>query len=282
MAWARLDDGFGDHPKVLELIDTLNEMAGAAAIGLWTLGLSYAHSTMRTAKIPGYIPRSFVHRARVPAAVGDWLYDVGLWEKADGGWIIHDFDDYLPSSELKAKRAEAGRRGAEARWGKKAAQEGSEEETPDGDSNLPSDAIWQEGKKCPEPEPEPEPKKKTSSSSKRGTRIPDGFAINESMAAWCQKEYPQLSRQRAEAITVEFVDYWRGVPGAKGDKLDWEATWRNRMRAKLDDLADGSGQSGTPAVRNGHPPRRSTTDERIEQADAALAEVKRLMNGNAA
>jgi len=176
MAWARLDDGFGDHPKVLELIDTLNEMAGAAAIGLWTLGLSYAHSTMRTAKIPGYVPRSFVHRARVPAAVGEWLCDAGLWERAEGGWIIHDFDDYLPSSELKAKRAEAGRRGAEARWGKRPAQEPPEEETPDGDSNLPSDAIWQEGKKCPEPEPEPEPRKRTTSSSSSQTASPPADA----------------------------------------------------------------------------------------------------------
>jgi hypothetical protein len=27
-----------------------------------------------------------------------------------------------------------------------------------------------------------------------------------------------------------FCDYWRGIPGAKGRKLDWVATWRNWMR----------------------------------------------------
>lgn len=283
MAWARLDDGFGDHPKVLELIDTLDEMAGAAAVGLWTLGLVYAHRTMRTAKTPGYVPRSFARSARVPATYGDLLCDVGLWEHSDnGGWVIHDFDQYLPSEGLRSARSEAGKRGAAARWGKTAAQSASAAETAGGDSNLPSDATMANGKSCPEPEPEPEVTKKTSSSSKRGTRIPDGFAINDGMAAWCQREYPNLSRYQAEAITAEFVDYWRGVPGAKGTKLDWEATWRNRMRAKLGDPADGSGQSGPPAVRNGYTPRRSTTDERMEQADAALAEVKRLMHGSAA
>lgn len=102
------------------------------------------------------------------------------------------------------------------------------------------------------------------------------------MAAWCQKEYPGLTRYQADAITAEFVDYWRGVPGAKGAKLDWEATWRNRMRTKLGDPADTPGQPGVPAVRSGYTPRRSTTDERMEQADAALAEVKRMMQGNAA
>src|SRR5437660_1331440 len=28
----------------------------------------------------------------------------------------------------------------------------------------------------------------------------------------------------------EFRDYWHGVPGTRGCKLDWEATWRNRCR----------------------------------------------------
>ena len=28
----------------------------------------------------------------------------------------------------------------------------------------------------------------------------------------------------------EFIDYWRGVPGARGRKLDWPATFRNRLR----------------------------------------------------
>lgn len=102
------------------------------------------------------------------------------------------------------------------------------------------------------------------------------------MEAWCRKEYPQLDRWQAEAITAEFVDYWRGVPGAKGTKLDWEATWRNRMRAKLGDPADAPGAPGPPAVRKDYAPRRATTDERMEQADAALAEVKRMMQENAA
>lgn len=219
MAWARIDDGFGDHPKVLELIDTLNEMAGAAAIGLWTLGLSYAHSTMRTAKIPGYVPRSFAHRARVPAQVGEWLCDVGLWERAEGGWIIHDFNDYLPSSELKAKRAEAGRRGAEARWGKKAAQEGSEEETPGGDSNLPSDAIWQEGKKCPEPEPEPEPRKRTTSSSSSETASPPADAL------------PEPVRDDVSRICRHLADRIEGN-GSKRPPI--RQAWRDAARLMLD------------------------------------------------
>jgi len=195
MAWARLDDGFGDHQKVLDLIDTLPELEGAAAIGLWTLALAYAHGTMRLAKTPGFIPRSFARsRARVPAQIGDRLVAVGLWETADGGWLIHDFDDYLPSEELRAKRAEAGRRGARARWEKESAGQGDvvphvNGETPGGDSNLPSVAIMANGKSCPEPEPEPI--KKTSSSSPSRKRSAKSQESDHPLFAEFWKAYPR-------------------------------------------------------------------------------------------
>ena len=33
---------------------------------------------------------------------------------------------------------------------------------------------------------------------------------------------------------AEFVDYWVAVPGQRGVKLDWLATWRNDVRRKLE------------------------------------------------
>ena len=36
-------------------------------------------------------------------------------------------------------------------------------------------------------------------------------------------------------IADRFGDYWRGVSGAKGVKLDWLATWRNWVRKEIDD-----------------------------------------------
>lgn len=34
-----------------------------------------------------------------------------------------------------------------------------------------------------------------------------------------------------DALWAEFVDFWIGVPGQRGTKLNWSATWRNRVRA---------------------------------------------------
>lgn len=68
---------------------------------------------------------------------------------------------------------------------------------------------------------------------KRGTRIPEGFAVDEEMRRWARDN--DLGHLDLQAITVEFVDYWVGVAGSKGVKLDWPATWRNWIRRKAHD-----------------------------------------------
>ena len=70
---------------------------------------------------------------------------------------------------------------------------------------------------------------KRAGAAKRGARIPDPFVLTAEMRAWAAEECPGVDVQ---AVTREFVDYWRGVPGQRGCKLDWPATWRNRVRDK--------------------------------------------------
>lgn len=50
----------------------------------------------------------------------------------------------------------------------------------------------------------------------------------------------------AEQVVAEFRDYWHAVPGQRGRKLDWAATFRNRCRA----LAGRDGRRG-PAGGDG-------------------------------
>ena len=40
----------------------------------------------------------------------------------------------------------------------------------------------------------------------------------------------ELTVEEVRLEADNFRDYWVAVPGAKGLKLDWEATWRNRIR----------------------------------------------------
>lgn len=92
------------------------------------------------------------------------------------------------------------------------------------------------------PEPEPEPYRKeepTGSSKKRGTRIPEDWVPDEVFA-------------RSEGLTAaecareadKFRDYWRGLPGQRGVKQDWGATWKNWVRKAAD------GKRGTTRAKN--------------------------------
>ena len=62
---------------------------------------------------------------------------------------------------------------------------------------------------------------------KRGKRLPDDWEPSDADREFCQRERPGLDVDR---LAAEFRDYWHAVPGAKGCKLDWSATWRNRVR----------------------------------------------------
>ncbi|MEV0584053.1 hypothetical protein [Nonomuraea sp. NPDC050310] len=79
--------------------------------------------------------------------------------------------------------------------------------------------------------------------TKLGTRLPDDFPITPELIAWARDKAPSCGPEDHAA----FCDYWRGIPGAKGRKLDWPGAWRNWMRREhekrqLKAAANGSGR----------------------------------------
>lgn len=77
---------------------------------------------------------------------------------------------------------------------------------------------------------------------------------------------PDLSAEQVRVLADEFRDYWTAVPGAKGCKLDWLATWRNRVRT-----------ARAPVVPNAAGPRAETGQDWGEwwKSDAATDRVGR-------
>ena len=61
---------------------------------------------------------------------------------------------------------------------------------------------------------------------KKGSRLPSDFEVTAEMVAWAAERTPKLD---LNIETEKFRNYWIGVAGAKGVKLDWTATWRNWM-----------------------------------------------------
>lgn len=114
MAWWRIDDGAGDHPKFLAL-EALGPARYTAAVTLWFRAGCYC-SKHRT---DGVVPRPFVEglrsvRWRLRAASD--LVSVGLWLALDqDSWRFHDWTHRNPTrAELDEKRAKT--RDRVARW----------------------------------------------------------------------------------------------------------------------------------------------------------------------
>lgn len=63
----------------------------------------------------------------------------------------------------------------------------------------------------------------------KGTRIPKEWVLSQEYieAAYQIRLMPHAELRN---IADEFKDYWISVPGSKGVKLDWLATWRNWVR----------------------------------------------------
>lgn len=59
---------------------------------------------------------------------------------------------------------------------------------------------------------------------RKGTRLPIDWILPEKDEEYCKSERPDLNPSDVAKL---FYNYWIAVPGAKGRKLDWSATWRN-------------------------------------------------------
>jgi hypothetical protein len=78
-----------------------------------------------------------------------------------------------------------------------------------------------------------------ASPASRGARIPEDWVPSQETIQWAREEYG-LDVPALQPLVDEFCDYWESVPGAKATKLDWDKTFKNRVRAKM---GKGDGQA---------------------------------------
>lgn len=62
----------------------------------------------------------------------------------------------------------------------------------------------------------------------RGHRLPDDWKPTEADTAFAKAS--GFSDDAVAEMAAEFRDYWGAIPGQRGVKLDWSATWRNNIR----------------------------------------------------
>lgn len=119
MAWAKIDDQFPDHPKIVA--------AGPMAGWLHLCGICYCARQLTDGFIPARVVKRLADVPDVDALV-DALVTNRLWGVSDGGYVIHDYLEYNPTAaKTKAQRQQTAER--QARW-----KAGKEKLTP-GDNN---------------------------------------------------------------------------------------------------------------------------------------------------
>ena len=251
MTWFKVDDSLAFHRKVIIAGDSM---------ALWVRAGSWCAQQLTD----GLVPREVI-----PLLGGhdhaETLVKVGLWAEVPDGYTFHDWEIYQPSREdVEAERAAARERMRDIRKRRKGVQNTScspersgeqEANVQENDARSSAD-VRQPGVRDPRPVPtRPDPYENQGEAdaspqtpSARGTRLPERWKPERDLVTDMVRE---LSRDQSwfEAEHRKFIDYWNGVPGAKGRKADWPGTWRNWMRRAAESNVRAIPQTSAPIDR---------------------------------
>ena len=96
MTWAKLDDGFPEHPRIASLTDKAFRLH-VSSICLAARKLSDGHISV----IDGKVLRALTG---AQAKHVTELLDCGVWQENGDGWVIRDYLDYNPPADYVKER----------------------------------------------------------------------------------------------------------------------------------------------------------------------------------
>ena len=108
--WSRLDANISTNHKTLALLG-IKGGEHAPLVYLFSHGYCTGHGT------DGFIPKAAIGTFHGTAKDAALLVDVGFWDLADGGWEVHDWTDYQPTTAENQVRSDRARKAAAKRWG---------------------------------------------------------------------------------------------------------------------------------------------------------------------
>lgn len=240
MTWFKVDDGFYDNPKFLEVPN--------AAVGLWVKAGAWCGKHLTD----GVIPATQVKLLKGTAAQVKALISAGIWieDRSKNGskvYRFHDWNEYQPTREQKLKeREEAAERQRKSRERKRHEQRKHENVTCDSHVTGSRDSHECHTGVSQRPVPtRPDPSITTTSNEvverttahadgashktkpKKNHPLPENWAPSQASINKMRQERPDLD---LEAETQNFTDYWHSITGSKANKADWDKTWLVWMR----------------------------------------------------
>lgn len=276
MAWIKLDDSFGDHPKVVA--------AGPLAAWLYVRGLCYCGRHLTDGFIPhAAVPTlgSFAAGRTRPQGLAEALVKVGLWEASEGGYQVHDYGSYQRSAEQVRKEREESRQRKE-RWleqqknAVRNANGTAVERKKNGDGTLLRSESDPEVKTNPLTPPldggQVKPKRKRRSKAELAAQEPPGFP--EFYAAYpLRLARGAAAKAYADALATGLVtaaeinaglEKTRAFLAAQGEFCPHPASWLNARRW-TDDPNTSTSKPSEPTPLS----RRSVRDVLGDDGDAA-------------
>lgn len=125
MTWLKIDDGFGEHPKILGLSDS--------AFRLHVTALCYCARNLTDGFVSALALRSVGANAKLtrPNSTASTLIKAGLWIPGNDGHWIKDYLDYNPSKAHVERERTAARERMRDRRSKSHDPECSPERSPE-------------------------------------------------------------------------------------------------------------------------------------------------------
>ena len=250
-----VDLGFYDSAEVLSIPRKIR----AAAVGVWTLCGAYAANKLSDGHVPEEKLRDLGCTPAIRAALcGTKPEPLWVDDEHVGGIRFTRWPKWQRTyAEVKAYREADAERKRKAREAKRNSSTSDNAETSGRTSVGPSQPVRPDSRD-PKTETETETETETSKESgTRGSRLPEGWEPSLDLVAQMRSEHPHVDLRAEHA---KFTDYWRAIPGAKGRKADWPATWRNWIRRASENA----------------PRRNGTNGNRVPASDAAFAAAQAL------
>lgn len=171
MGWVRIDDAFYDHPKF--------SAAGPHGLALWVAALAFANRNLSDGIVTTSQTRRLLDWNGLdadPVKLAEQLADIGLLERVDGGYRIHDYLNYQKSADqVRSERVRDRHRKRNAGEVGLGIDQVSSPAVPDPPDDTPSNGQPTDSARIPDgsppdserPQPQPSPngEKRASSSS---------------------------------------------------------------------------------------------------------------------
>lgn len=162
------------------------------------------------------------------------------------GGLIHNkraLDELSNRRRLSVERELAGRRGG-IESGK--ARRNSLENNETAEANASSKTNERREEESREKEEAKASSKKPE--DRKGSRLPLDWQPSPELRQFARKQ--GLSESQITLEAEKFRDYWKSVGGAKGCKLDWDATWRNWVRNSNAATPGAAGAEAPPTAES--------------------------------